>query len=574
MDRKLAAILSADVKGYSRLMGEDEMATVRTLTAYREVMVNAIHQRKGRVVDSPGDNLLAEFASVVDAVECAVGIQETLDARNSELPETRRMEYRMGINLGDVIVDGERIYGDGVNIAARIEALAEGGGVCLSGTAYDQVEGKLPYRYEALGEHAVKNIARPVRVYRVLMSPSLVSSTVRPALDLPDKPSIAVLPFANIGQDSTQDPLADGLTEEIITTLSKIAGVFVIASSSVFTYKGKPAKIQEVARELGVRYVLEGSIRRGGDRVRVIAQLIDTSTGFHLWAERYEGALDDIFGLQDLITQKIVTELEVKLTEGEQARLWRRSTRSVVAYEDVLRARQHIRSINPEQNALGRQLCEHAIALDPSFPYAHVLLGWTYAIEARAGWTTARTEALNTAARHAEKAISLDATQADAHTLLGNVLMQRQQPSDGLPELEKAITLDPGNADAWAFLSAALSHCERPEDGLAAIKNAMRLSPVPPSYYYGILGLAYRLLGRYEEALAAHQRQRDVAPDSTTSWGHLALVYAYLGRATEARSAVSEALRLDPKWSLTEWLQYQYGKLDRDLEALKRIGLA
>ena len=321
VDRKLVAILSADVQGYSRLMGDDEVATVRTITEYRQVVAAGVTRHGGRVVDAPGDNVLAEFASVVDAVQAAVEIQRDLKARNGELPPSRRMQFRIGINLGDVIVEGERLYGDGVNIAARLESLAEGGGVNLSGTAFDQVEGKLPFAYDFLGEQTVKNIARPVRVYRLRLEtarPVVKTPTARrralkvaavvsvllllgaggwvgwrwfktPAtssLPLPDRPSVAVLPFANLSQDATQDYFSDGVTEDLITGLSKVSGLFVIARNSVFTYKGKPAKVRDVGRDLGVKYVLEGGVQRSGNRVRITAQLVDAGTGYHLWAER------------------------------------------------------------------------------------------------------------------------------------------------------------------------------------------------------------------------------------------------------------------------------------------------
>ena len=361
--RKLTAILSADVEGYSRLMGEDETATVQILKAYREVMTFHIQQHRGRVVDSPGDNLLAEFGSVVDALDCAVKIQHELKAKNSELPEKSRMEFRIGINLGDVIEDEERIYGDGVNIAARVESLSDSGGICISGTAYDQIAKKLPLGYEYIGEQTVKNIEKPIRVYRVLMDPEAAGKVIgekrpisrqwrwaavalfvvvgalaiwnfylRPpfepasveqmAYPLPDKPSIAVLPFNNMSEDPKQEYFSDGITEEIITSLSKTDQLFVIARNSTFIYKGKPVKVKQVAEELGVRYVLEGSVRKSEDRVRITAQLIDATAGHHLWAERYDRDLKDIFALQDEITMKIVTALRIKLTEGEQARMW------------------------------------------------------------------------------------------------------------------------------------------------------------------------------------------------------------------------------------------------------------
>ena len=339
--RKLSAILSADVKGYSRLMGEDEEATVRTLKAYRQLITELTEKHRGRIVDSPGDNVLDEFSSVVDAVRCAVEIQEELRVRNAELSENRRMEFRIGINLGDVIEEGERIYGDGVNVAARIEGLAEGGGVCISGTAFDQVESKLGLEFEYLGEQAVKNIKKPVRVYRVRMERGVPDVKTRQELTLPDKPSIAVLPFDNMSGDPEQEYFSDGITEEIITALSKVPEMFVIARNSTFTYKGKPVKVQQVGEELGVIYVLEGSVRKAGNRVRITAQLVDAVTGHHLWAERYERDLKDIFALQDEITYKILTSLQVTLTEGEQARVWATRTDKLDAFLKYLQARRY-----------------------------------------------------------------------------------------------------------------------------------------------------------------------------------------------------------------------------------------
>ncbi len=380
MERKLTAILSADVKGYSRLMGEDEEATIRTLTTYRQVMTTLIQQHRGRVVDSPGDNLLAEFASAVDAVRCAVEVQHELRVRNTELPDQRKMEFRIGINVGDVIIEGERLYGDGVNIAARLEGLAEPGGICISGTVYDQIKNKLALGYEYLGEQEVKNIAEPVRVWRVLLEPEVAVSAVeagssrskvqgpksksesykhrsqwavvamiglllgvgtvvavrerflpapstqhltpntQPALAVPDKPSIAVLPFTNMSGDPEQEYFSDGMTEDLTTALSKLSGLFVIARHSAFVYKGKAVNVTEVSKELGVRYVLEGSVRKADSRVRITAQLVDATTGQHLWAEQYDRELKDIFALQDELREKIVFALKVKLTPEEQER--------------------------------------------------------------------------------------------------------------------------------------------------------------------------------------------------------------------------------------------------------------
>jgi TolB-like protein/class 3 adenylate cyclase len=413
--RKLTAILSADVKGYSRLMGTDEEATLRTLQEYKEVMASSIQHHRGRIVGGAGDSLLAEFASVVDAVQCAVEIQQVLRAKNALLEETRRMDFRIGINLGDVIEEGDTIYGDGVNIAARLEALAEAGGICISESAYQQIENKLPLRYDFLGEHEVKNISKPVRVYRARIeadagpsklgkqkkpiqirlsrtvlaiigvvviagaailyqfvlrpSPSKteVASKEKMAFPLPDVPSIAVLPFANMSGDPKQEFLCDGITEEIITHLSKVPRMFVIARNSTFTYKGKSVKVKQVSEDLGVRYVLEGSLQRSGDRVRITVQLIDALTGNHLWAESYDRDLKDIFAVQDEVTLKILKALQVKLTEGEKSFVIQKYTCSenLQCYLETLEALEGQRSGTIEGNSLGRRKAEEVLALCP-----------------------------------------------------------------------------------------------------------------------------------------------------------------------------------------------------------------
>jgi len=452
--RKLTAILSADVEGYSRLMSEDEESTVRRLTSYREAIANLTQRHRGRVVDSPGDNLLAEFSSVVDAVQCAVDIQRELKARNAELIENRRMEFRIGINLGDVIEEEERIYGDGVNVAARVEGLADAGGICISGTAFDQVRTKLSVGYEYLGEQTVKNIPEPVRVYRVLMEPEAAGKVIgekRPGLGrgqrvalgfvaalvvvgaavavwhfyfrfppieaasvgkmaypLPDKPSIAVLPFVNMSEDPKQEFFSDGMTEEIITSLSKVPYLFVIARNSTFSYKGKPVKIRQVAEELGVRYVLEGSVRRADSRLRINAQLIDATTGGHLWAERYERELKDIFALQDEITRKILVALEVRLTSGEQATIRGKGTDNLEAYLKVLQAIEHLRRTSKEGVSLARQLAEEAIALDPEYARPYRIVATCHITDIFWGLSKSRKKSMEQAVEMAQKAISLD----------------------------------------------------------------------------------------------------------------------------------------------------------------------
>jgi adenylate cyclase len=581
MQRRLAALLSADVYGYSRLMGEDEEDTVRTLTAYREVITAVIRDHRGRVVDSPGDNILAELSSVVDAVRCAMAIQAELEARNAERPEHRRMRFRIGVNVGDVIVDGERIYGDGVNIAARIEGLAAPGGICVSATAHDQVRGKLPIAFEPMGEQAVKNIAEPIRVYRlVLPAPPAASGPPAPParqpLALPEKPSIVVLPFTNMSGDPEQEYFADGITEDLITALSKVYGLFVIASHSAFSYKGRAVPVQQVGREQGVRYVLEGSVRRATDRVRITAQLVDASTGGHLWADRYDRELRDVFSVQDDITRRIVTELEVTLSEGEQARLWRRSTDSVEAYEAMLRGREYLRQTTREGAMLARSFLEHAVALDSRLAYAHVLLGWTHWQDARLGKPSAADVSLALAAECVARAIRLDDSLADAYALNANLLVLSGKRERAISEAERAVALNPSGADAMVWAALALSTCGRAAEALLLVDRAMRFCPMPPPYYYAIRGQALRVLGRYEEARVEYRRALEQWPRVVGYLTGAAITAGRLGLEGEAQVAVRAALQVDPEWSISRWAAGAPTDPDRlasDAEILRRAGL-
>jgi adenylate cyclase len=597
MERKLVAILSTDVQGYSRLMGEDEAATVRTITAYRELMAALIQQHRGRVVDSPGDNLLAEFASVVEAVQCAVAIQRELKTRNAELPLHRRMEFRIGINLGDVIAEGERIYGDGVNIAARLEGLAEAGGLCIAGTVYDQVKTKLALGYEDLGTQAVKNIAEPVRVYRVyleprtavpvmrqpkrLMAPSwrkvalaavglvlllgggvavwwrfvhssspagVLPSETAAALPLPDKPSIAVLPFVNMSGDPEQEYFSDGMTEDLITDLSKLSGLFVIARNSVFTYKGKAVKPEQVSRELGVRYVLEGSVRKAGDRVRITAQLVEASTGYHRWADRYDRALQEIFALQDEIRQKIVMALKVQLTQEEQARFRRFPTNNLEAYDALLRGLEYVNSSTQATNAQARQLFESAIALDPQYAAASALLGLTHLWDWTHQWSQ-DPQTLERAFALAQRAIALDDALPVAHRVLGYVYVWNKQYDQAIAEAERAITLDPNEAKGYATLAEIVAWAGRPQDVFGLVEKAMRLDPQQQADYAWASGHAYYLTGRYEEAITAFKRALVRSPNHLGAYAFLAASYSELDREEEARAAMAEVLRLSPQAS-------------------------
>ncbi len=585
--RKLTAILNADVKGYSRLMGEDEEATVRTLTAFREVMATLIEKHRGRVVDSPGDNVLAEFASVVDAVRCAVEIQEQLKARNAELPENRKMEFRIGINLGDVIKEGKRIYGDGVNVAARLESLAEPGGISISGIAYDQVKKKLNLEYEFVGKKSLKNIEEPVDVYRVLSVPDAEAHKVikakveRMAFPLPEKPSIAVLPFTNMSGDLAQEYIGDGFSENIITALSVCSEMFVIARNSTFTYKGRPVKVQQVAEELGVRYVLEGGVQKFGDRLRVTAQLIDALTGHHLWSEKYDRKVEELFDLQDEITKKIVVSLQVELTHGEQARAYAKSTNSLEAWSYGVKGNYLLDRFNKEDNVKARELFEAAIRLDPGYVLAYVWLGATHALDAHYGWSESPVDSLKRTHELAQKALTLDDKSASVHTTLGLIHLFERQHDKAITEGKLAISLDPNFSIGHAHLAQIMFFSGRFEEAIALMKKAMRLSPYYPAFYLNFLGRTYAFMERYEEAIETFDQlyDRGRRGEYPAEWGliYLARVYAELGREDEARALMAEALKIDPSLSSESFKEGQPFKNPahkrRELETLRKAGL-
>jgi adenylate cyclase len=616
MQRKLAAILSADVKGYSRLMGDDEAATVRTLTEYREVIASTVARHGGRVVDAPGDNVLAEFSSVVDAVQGAIEIQQTLGSRNAALPDSRRMQFRIGINLGDVIVEEQRLYGDGVNIAARVESLAEGGGICLSGTAYDQVEGKLPVGYDFLGEQTVKNIARPVRVYRLRLEPNASPlpqrgqrrpdrrwvfgvagvivllmllgaggwagwrrlGTPASGLALPDKPSVAVLPFSNLSRDPAQEYFSDGVTEDLITGLSKISGLFVIARNSAFTYKGQAVKVGEVARDLGVRYVLEGSVQRADSRVRITAQLVDAAAGYHVWAERYDREVRDIFALQDEVTREIVRALAVRLKEGEQRGLGRTQTNHLEAYDLVLRGQEERRRTTREANLEAGRLFTKARDLDPGYARAYEGLSWVELQSWQLLWST-DPQSLERARELAERAIALDDTLAGSHHLLGQIYLWKKDHDRAIREAERAVAIAPNDADGYETLAEVLAWAGQPEDSIKHIRQAMRLNPHYPFFYLWTLGHAYYVARRNRDAADAFNKALQQNPNFVPARAYLAAALIEMGQAQRAQEVWDQARQLSPRPSLLgvrqsirERLPYRRpADLDRFLAALAKL---
>jgi adenylate cyclase len=582
--RKLTAILSADVKGYSRLMGEDEEWTVHTLNTYKDMMRGLIQQHRGRIVDATGDNVLAEFASVVDAVQCAVEIQQVLRAKNALLPETRRMDFRIGVNLGDVIEEKDMLYGDGVNIAARLEGLAEAGGICISGSAYEQIENKLPLRYDYLGEHAVKNIAKPVRVYKAQIEPEVapsrppveVTSREKMAFPMPDKPSIAVLPFVNMSRDPEQEFFSDGITEEIITALSKVPNLFVIARNSTFTYKGKPVKVKQVSEELGVRCVLEGSVQKSGDRVRITAQLIDALSGHHLWAERYDRDLKDIFALQDEITMKVITALQVELTAGEMVGMIAKGTKNIDAFIKYLQAYELIDSARKEGNAHARKILEEAIALDPEYSRLYMGLAMTHTYDVWYGTTESTEQSLARAFELAQKAISLDDSNAAAYCVLANVYAMKKQYDKAIAECERAVSLDPNSAENIMRSGMVLNWAGRAEEAIPYLQSAIRLNPLPPAIYLIQLANSYRDSGQYEKAIEACKKALQREPNTQFPYIHMAVSYIRLGQEKEARAAAAEILRINPKFSLERYakmLPFPQPIADLVINDLRKAGL-
>jgi adenylate cyclase len=587
--RKLAAILSADVKGYSRLMGEDEEVTLRTLNAYKEVMGNLIQQHRGRVVGTAGDSILAEFGSVVDAVQCAVEIQQVLRAKNAVVPENRRMEFRIGINLGDVIEEGDTIYGDGVNIASRLEGLAEAGGICISESAYQQIENKLPLRYDYLGEHEVKNIAKPVRVYRaqieseaVARKPLEVASIEKMAFPLPDKPSIAVLPFVNMSGNPEQEYFCDGITDQIITSLSMIPRLFVIARNSTFVYKGKAVKVQKVAEDLGVRYVLEGSVQREKDRVRILVQLIDAIKGIHLWSERYDRDLKDLFVLQDEIARQIMTALQVKLTEGEYASGIAESTSNLKALECYWRAAEHFQRFVEEDNAAARQWAQKAVELDPKFAGGWAQMGWTYLWDVNFGWSKSPVQSMERALECAQNAMGLSDSCAKAHSLMGYINLLNRKFDEAIENGEKAVRINPNDPIMLSILASIMHFNGKFDQSIALVKNAMRLCPYYPAIFLIQLSMSYFLAGRYEEALAASELMLARAHKGEFSplMAHMSLAEAYigLGQDQKARLHAEEMLKINPNYSLADQRKTMYyyrepAHADRHIDALRKAGL-
>ena len=575
--RRLSAILSADVAGYSRLMAGDDLATVNTLTHHRDIMADNIQAFHGRVVDSPGDNLLAEFVSAVDAVECAVNIQKRLTKENQPLAEDRKMHFRVGVNLGDVITEDERIYGDGINIAARIESLCEPGGVSIARSVYDQVRNKLDIRFEYAGEHSVKNIAEPVRIYHVVMDAGAEESPAKAGESAGDHPSIIVLPFINMSGDADQEYFSDGLTEDLITDLSKLSNLFVIARNSAFTYKGKSVNVQAIGRDMGVKYALEGSVRKAGKRVRITAQLIDTASGGHIWADRYDRNLDDIFALQDDVTEKIVSVLAVKVGEGEHHRIYDRDTDNVAAYDFFLRGLEFYNRFTPDGNLKARELFEEAINLDKGYTMAYAKFGWTYLTQYMMGWSDDERN-LDRARELAIKAISTGDTVGSAYCLLGHAYLWKKQHDKAIAIYEESEITHYGMAETLSDYASVLNFCGRPEEAIELLQKAIRLDPKFPVFNSFNLGHAFYLVGRYPEAITQFREALVYNAEFFPARFFLVATCVALDHLDDARVEAALVQRQGSETSLDNWsrrLPYR----DKDqlaalIDALRRAGFS
>lgn len=568
MARRLAAILAADVVGYSGLMGEDEAGTLSALQAHRaEIFDPVIAEHGGRLVKLMGDGTLVEFPSVVDAVEASLAIQK----RNAETDS--RIRLRIGVNLGDIIIDGDDIYGDGVNVAARLEALAEPGGICIASIVHESIGNRVEAEFADAGEHVVKGIKRPIRVLRWP-----TAGAAQASIALPEKPSIAILPFDNMSSDPEDEYFSHGITDDIATDLSKVSGLFVIARNATYAYKGRSVASTLVAHELGVRYILEGSVRRGGGKVRINARLLDASNASQLWAERFDGELKDIFVLQDQITESIVTTLAVTLTRAEQDRAFRKEVNDLKAYDYVLQGASFHSRMNKGDNAKAMKLFASAIKLDPDYAPAHAGFAWTLVHDANQEWSADPKAALELALLHARRAVLLDASLAKAHMVLADVYCWMRRHNLAVAEGRKAIALDPSYADGHFALAYYLITSGQPKEAVGEAKLALRFNPLYAGcYYYEILGISLYLTKQYEAAITVLEQGASRDPDAYGLRQWLAATHAQLGKLDDARTHAKELLRLRPDVSLrylANYLPYESKRdLDHLLDGLRKAGV-
>ncbi len=559
VERRLAAIFAADVVGYSRLMGQDEAGTLARLRGYRRDFIDPkITEHRGRVVKTTGDGILIEFPSVVEAVACAVTVQRGMAEQNAGTPEDQRIVFRVGVNLGDIIVEDGDIFGDGVNVAARLEAMAEPGGICVSRVVRDQVRDKLDIAFDDLGEQQVKNIARPLRVFAVHLQDgvALAKSVEKAALPLPEKPSLVVLPFQNMSGDPEQEYFADGMVEEITTAIARLPWLFVIARNSAFTYKGKAIDVKQVAQELGVRYVLEGSVRKAGNRVRIAGQLIDTTSSAHIWADRFDSTLDDVFDLQDQVASSVAGAIEPKLRQSEIDRAARKPLESLSAYDLYLRALTQFHRFTEEGFAQAVSLTQQALTIDPSYSPAAAFVGWCRTMQRVQGWGTLSADDITDAVRLAHQALDAERDDPDTIWQAGYTLfLLAGEVAMAEAVVDRSITLNPNAAPAWNAKASMLALRNRPGDAIEAIDRARRLSPLDPlGYLYDLsTALVYIAERRFQDAIEWADRALHAQPRFITAMRAKTIACAHLGRLDEARAELGRVLVIDPRLTIRRY---------------------
>jgi adenylate cyclase len=581
IDRRLAAIFAGDIAGYSRLMSIDEEGTLRQLKAHRKELVDPrIIEHRGRIVKTTGDGMLVEFVSVVDAVRCAVDIQRGMTDRNTHVPPEKRIQFRIGLNVGDIIIDGDDIYGDGVNVAARLEALAEPGGIMVSRVVHDQVQDKLSFGFDDLGEQTVKNIARPVGVHRIQLTDQTMpvkAATGTTERTTTDRPSIAVLPFANMSGDPEQEYFADGISEDIITGLSKLRWFFIIARNSSFAYKGKAVDVKRAARELGVRYVLEGSVRKGGNRVRITAQLIDAATGNHIWADRYDGELTDVFALQDEITRKVVAAIEPKLLEAEGVRSQNRSPEDLGAWDLVIQANSLFWRMTRTEGHAAIATLKRAIERYPDYGPAHSMLAFMLLLSQLTGWNRDESAAKQAAAL-AKRAAELDDSDPWVHMALGYVAFSMRRTDEAVEEFRQALELNPNFAAAHGYLGFALAMAGRSDEAIPHAEQAIQMSPQDPqnAIFNTAIAVALYLAGRYPEAVAFGRKALQQRTQFTSGHRIYVASLAQAGQVEEARESLSQLKEAFPEMTIA-WIEryvpYTAGPMAKFLEGMRKAGL-
>jgi adenylate cyclase len=586
VERRLAAVLAADVAGYSRLMGRDEERTHEQLRTFRKTLVDpeiAVH--RGRIVKNTGDGMLVEFASAVDAARCAVDIQRAIAKANADVSPELRIEFRIGIHVGDIIIDDNDIFGDGVNIAARLEGVAEPGGVCISDDAHRQIRGKIDVVFDDIGEQTLKNIAEPMRAWRIRLADeasSAVPSASPPvqvqSLALPDKPSIVVLPFDNMSAEPGQDYLADGIVEAITAALSCIRSFFVIARSSAFTYKGRATNAREVGKELGVAYLLEGSVQKAGNRLRIIVQLIETEGGAHVWSSRFDGAIDDFFDLEDRITEQVAGALQPSIRIAEIERSRRKRPQDLGSYDFTMRAMPHVWALEKEESAKALELLEKAIAIDPQYPLALSLAGWCHAQRSVYNWADDIAESQAMARRLAERAAEMSGDDPVTLAVLGAVHTFVRNHGTARVLLERAVTLDPNAAWAWSRLGWLENYADQPQKAIGNFERALRLSPIDPMNFNNYVGIgsAHEVAQEYDQAASFYRRALEERPNANWIFRNLASVLSGAGRVEEAKQAFAKLMGYYPDLTLSKFKQamvFSPAVLDRMGENLRKLGL-